>query len=144
MEYFLNEVEVKYKKNAPRGRHKISGNDSAVKFLQDLQDETQEKFIVICLSSQNIVEGVQVAHIGGLTSSSVDPRVVFRLPLLTNCVNIIVAHNHPSGNPTPSESDKEITQELLKAGETLHIALLDHIIIGSDGQAFSFKLEGLL
>jgi DNA repair protein RadC len=144
MEYFLNEVEVKYKKGVERGTYKISSSDSIAKFLQDLQDETQEKFLVICLSQANMVEGVQVVHVGGISTSLVDPRIVFRLPLLTNSTKIIVAHNHPSGDPAPSDADKEVTKGLLKGGETLHIALLDHIILGRDGRFFSFADSGLI
>jgi len=81
--------------------------------------------------------------IGTVNASLVHPREIFKVALLCNASAVILAHNHPSGNPTPSHEDIDITNRLKKAGEILGIEVLDHIIIG-DNTWTSFKEKGLI
>ena len=100
--------------------------------------ETKEHFMVIHLDSQSRIIKHEIVSIGTLNSSLIHPREVF-LPAVREHANaIILAHNHPSGNPSPSQEDKEITVRLFEAGELLAIPVLDHVIIGH-ARYFSFK-----
>ena len=81
---------------------------------------------------------------GNINSSIVDPRSVFRSAIVSNSASIIVAHNHPSGNLNPSESDNKITQKIKEAGNLLDIQLLDHIILTTEGDYYSYADNGIL
>lgn len=108
-----------------------------------LKDEDREHFVVGCLNTKNDINALHTVSIGTLNSSLVHPREVFKLAILNNSNSIILAHNHPSGNPLFSEQDCQITKRLQDAGEILGIKVLDHIIMG-DSQYLSFKEKGML
>jgi len=80
--------------------------------------------------------------IGSLDASIVHPREVYKVAILANSSSIIVCHNHPSGDPTPSREDINVTKMLKEAGELLGIPVLDHIIVGSEGAYYSLKERG--
>jgi len=101
----------------------------------------REYFWCLSLDGKNRAQGVDVVSVGTLTASLVHPREVFKAAILTNAAAIIVAHNHPSGDPTPSVEDREITQRLRQAGEILGIKLLDHVVLGH-GHYHSFADSG--
>jgi DNA repair protein RadC len=108
-----------------------------------LSEESKEVFLVAWLSAINRVQGFEIVSSGCLTSSLVDPRLVFRGAIIANCAAIIVGHNHPSGNPEPSSEDISITKQLIEAGKIIGITIHDHIIFS--GNAFtSFAERGLL
>jgi DNA repair protein RadC len=98
-----------------------------------LENEDREHFTVVLLDARNRVVGVNTVSIGTLTASLVHPREVFKPAILANAAAIIVAHNHPSGDPEPSNEDVAITQRLGEAGALLGIRLLDHLVLGADG-----------
>lgn len=102
-----------------------------------------ESFFCIMLSNSGRVMGFFKVSSGGVTGCFVDAKVVFQAALLSNATSIILTHNHPSGNLTPSTADIELTYKLQQAGESLDIKLLDHIII-TDNSYFSFADHGLL
>jgi len=102
-----------------------------------------EEFWIICLDTKNQVIGLHMVSRGNLNSSVVHPRETFVRAILNNAASIILCHNHPSGDPTPSQADIDITRRLAEAGELLGIAVLDHIIIG-DGNYVSLKEKMLL
>jgi len=104
---------------------------------------TTERFVVFILNSKNTVQGVEVVSEGTLNASLVHPREVFRSAVLGLGASIIVAHNHPSGNPEPSREDIQITKQLVEAGKILDIPLHDHIIFTEEGYT-SFAERGLL
>ena len=97
-----------------------------------IQCNAEEVFILITLNTKNIVTGYFEVHRGTINTSLVHPREVFKRALLNNASNIMVAHNHPSGDPNPSKEDIQITERLKEAGNLLGINLLDHIIVGED------------
>lgn len=101
-----------------------------------------EKMYVFFLSTKNIITGFTEVSSGTLNSSLVHPREIFKAAILHNCNSIIITHNHPSGDVTPSNEDLQITKMLKKAGELLHIELLDHIITGDEGVYHSMKEHG--
>jgi DNA repair protein RadC len=109
-----------------------------------LEHYTHEVFGVLYLSqSGKIKEDFEIISSGGITSTAVDPRMIFRRALETGAVSIIVAHNHPSGSVRPSKADESLTQKILQGSKYMDIKLLDHVIIGREGY-FSFADEGLL
>ncbi len=98
------------------------------KFL--FENEAVEKFVVFWLSSSNKVTGFEIISVGSLNASVVYPREVFRGAIVNNCANIILAHNHPSGNLEPSQEDITLTKKLVECGKTMEINIFDHIIFG--------------
>jgi len=124
---------------------KISQPDDAVGLvLEFLEDADREKMILIALNRKGEPTAIQTISVGTLHSSLVHPREVFKTAILSNSASIILAHNHPSGDPTPSREDIEITKRIKEAGEILGIEILDHIIIGTDGKFSSLKTMGQL
>lgn len=95
-------------------------------------DGVREQCQVVLLDNKNQVMGMHVVSIGGITQTSVDVRVVLRYALLQGATQIVLVHNHPSGNPSPSREDEMITQNLAEACKTMRIKLMDHVIIGDD------------
>lgn len=118
--------------------------DSANLLEPFLKDEDRECFLVICLDTKNQPTAIHTVSIGTLNSSLVHPREVFKVALLANSNTVILAHNHPSGDPMPSREDREVTSRLVEAGKVLGIEVLDHIIIGSHSKYVSFKEKGIL
>ena len=102
-----------------------------------LQLSKQEKFIVILLNSRNYVIGNKVISNGTLNNTIIHPREVFAPAIINNAAAIAFAHNHPSGEPAPSQEDMELTHTIMDAGEIMGIPVIGHIIIGQ-GCYFSF------
>ncbi len=98
-----------------------------------LRVETREHFLVLLMNARHECTAVESVSIGSLNASIVHPREVLRPAVLAASASIIVAHNHPSGDPEPSEEDLSITRRLAQVGELLGIGLLDHVIIASRG-----------
>ena len=136
------EVEVTYKSNVkPSDRIKISRSQDCILLLRDLfgsKIEIYEQFYVLLLNRANRVLGFVKISEGGVSGTVVDPKKIFQIALKANASGIILAHNHPSGNTTPSASDEAITAKIVAAGKFLEILVLDHLIITSD-QYFSFS-----
>lgn len=112
--------------------------DGAEYLMPRLRYAAKEQFLVILLNSKNKVIGTELVSEGSLSSSVVHPREVFKPAILQHAASVVVAHNHPSGDPKPSEQDREITRMLARSGKVLGIPLLDHLIIG-DGTYYSFQ-----
>lgn len=112
-------------------------------FYPQLSDLNHEQFWIMLLNSANKVIKLERIGVGGLAGTTADPKKIFKSALENNAVSVMLCHNHPSGNVIPSNADKQITDNLIKAGQFLEIKILDHIIIGNDNY-FSFADEGLL
>ena len=108
-----------------------------------MRDLRKELFKVIYLNSQNQIIETEDLFEGTVNASSISPREIIEGAIRHDAVSLIFVHNHPSGNPKPSKSDKELTKELVYAGSIMHIKILDHVIIGND-RYFSFAGEGLI
>lgn len=106
-----------------------------------LQDEPGEVFGMLCLTTKHRVIAYHEVSRGRLDSTPVHPRDVFKAALLSNSAAILICHNHPSGDPTPTLDDMDVTRRLIAAGDMLGIPVLDHIVVG-DGRYFSFKESG--
>lgn len=105
--------------------------------------ETKEMFLTLHLDGKNRIVCLDLVSIGSLNQSIVHPREVFKTACLTDCSALLMIHNHPSGDPSPSPEDIAITRRLKEAGEIMGIKVLDHIIVG-DGEYLSFVERGLL
>ena len=92
----------------------------------------REYFFVIHLNTKGKIMYVEIVSIGTLNSTIVHPREIFKTAILNSSHAIILAHNHPSGDPSPSEEDLEITERLVSSGKLLGIEVLDHVIVGGD------------
>ncbi|MBQ8221736.1 MAG: DNA repair protein RadC [Bacteroidales bacterium] len=112
-------------------------------FYPQLSDLNHEQFWIMLLNSANKVIKLEKIGVGGLAGTTADPKKIFKSALENNAISVMLCHNHPSGNLIPSNADKKITDNLIKAGQFLEIKILDHIIIGNDNY-FSFADEGLL
>jgi DNA repair protein RadC len=109
--------------------------------MSELRHEAREQFRILLLDTRNQVMRVSTVSIGSLTESIVHPREVFREAIRHSCAAIIAVHNHPSGDPSPSPEDIQVTQRLAEAGRLIGIEVLDHVIVG-DGRFVSLKERG--
>ena len=115
--------------------------DSYERFLPFIDDIRQEHFLVMYLNQSNHALKVECISNGGTTHVIADPKIIFKNALNLNATCIILGHNHPSGNPRPSEDDRQLTKKLVAAGKLLDIAVIDHIIIGKE-RYYSFRDHG--
>lgn len=120
-----------------------SPQDVAEYLMPRMRYAVKEQFIVLLLNTKNKIIGTEIISEGTLNNSVVHAREVYKPALLQNAAAIIVAHNHPSGEPQPSLEDKQVTRMLEESGKILGIPLLDHLIIG-DGSYYSFQEQGAL
>lgn len=120
-----------------------SPKDAADYLMPEMSSLRQEHFVVLFLNVKNQILHKQTIFIGSLNSSIVHPREIFREAVKRSAASIICAHNHPSGVPTPSPEDIEVTKRLLEAGFIIGIELIDHVIIG-DHQFISLKEKGYM
>jgi DNA repair protein RadC len=122
----------------------VKSPDDAYKLLkQFLIDADREYFLVVCLDTKNQPTAINVCHVGSLNASIVHPREVLKPAILSNSASIIVAHNHPSNDPTPSREDIEVTKRLAEAGKIVGIEVLDHLVVCTD-RFISLKEKGYL
>ncbi len=116
-------------------------SDAAALVMEDLRHREQECLAAIFLDVRGQVISVRVITVGTLTGSPAHPREVFREALAQGCASLILCHNHPSGDPTPSKDDIALTTRLVQVGELIGVPLLDHIVIGG-GRYVSLKEAG--
>jgi len=118
-------------------------DDAAALVMDEMRHLDREHFRVLLLNTKNSVIEIDKVSVGTLNESLVHPREVFRNAIKKGAKSIIPVHNHPSGDPTPSTNDIEITKKLFEAGKIISIEVLDHIIIG-DGRFVSLKAKGVI
>ena len=111
--------------------------------LKDIRNHKKEHFVIFYLDSRNNEVKREIISVGTLNASIVHPREVFEPAIQHNANAVIVAHNHPSGDPEPSDEDKILTNRLVEAGKILGIELLDHVVVTGD-KHLSFKKKGLI
>ena len=115
--------------------------DTFERFLPHIDDIKQEHFLVMYLNQSNHVLDVKCISNGGTTHVIADPKIIFKNALSLGATCIVLGHNHPSGNPRPSEDDRLLTKKIVAAGKLLDIAVIDHIIIGNE-RYYSFRDHG--
>lgn len=142
----LSAIELGKRMNEykPNERYVIrSPEDGADYIMEEMRRLTQEHFVALFLNTKNQIIHRQTIFIGSLNASIVHPREVFREAVKRSAASIIVAHNHPSGDPAPSKEDINVTRRLVDSGKMIGIELLDHLIIG-DRKFVSLKEKGYL
>lgn len=122
--------------NSPMDAAEIAG--------EFLAGADREHFIIFCLDTKNNINALNTVSIGTLNSSIVHPREVYKAAILANSNTIILCHNHPSGDPSASREDLEVTKRLVEAGNILGIEVIDHVVLGDNGKYVSFKERGIL
>jgi DNA repair protein RadC len=131
-------------REGPADRVRIHGpRDVYERCAPSMRDLPQEEFRVLLMNTQHAITQEVVVTRGILDASMVHPREVFRAAIAENAAAIILTHNHPSGDPTPSAEDREVTRQLAAAGAVIGIPVLDHVVIG-DARYVSFVEAGLL
>lgn len=121
----------------------ITSPRAVFNLFESLQHEDRENFCALFLSTKNKPIGLNTISIGSLNASIVHPREVFKPALLASASAIILVHNHPSGDPNPSQEDLQVTRRLVEAGNILGVEVKDHVVIG-DGCYCSFKEKDLI
>jgi DNA repair protein RadC len=121
----------------------VSSHDAFEVFHPLLSDNTYEEFWIVTLNQSNIIRHTYKVSEGSLAGTVADPKKIFKLALDDHASSVILCHNHPSGNVTPSKKDHEITQKCKSAGQFLDLPVLDHIIVARDNY-YSFADEGVL
>ncbi|WP_321428745.1 DNA repair protein RadC [uncultured Methanolobus sp.] len=106
-----------------------------------MREQKRERLVALLLDTKNHVIREEIISIGSLNANIVHPREVFKAALMESCASVILSHNHPSGDPTPSREDIAVTEKLVEGGKLLGIDVLDHVVIG-DGRYVSLKDEG--
>lgn len=124
-------------------RFTIRSPQDAYEYLKDMQYLDREYFVVLGLNTKNEVLFRETVFIGSLNASIVHPRETFKLLIRRSCASAIVAHNHPSGQTTPSQEDLTVTKRLVEAGNITGISIVDHLIIGHE-KYVSLKEKGYL
>lgn len=129
---------------------RLGPGESPIRGPEDVQDRCggyagarKEHFLALHLNTRHVVVREELVSIGSLNASIVHPREVFRCAILESAASLILVHNHPSGDPTPSDDDIRITQRLSEAGELVGIPLVDHVVLGDDAY-YSFRASRLL
>lgn len=128
----ISEIAKRVTKPVDLSKYVVKSPEDAAKIImEDLRYLHQERLVTLLLDSHNNVLKTVINTIGGLNSSIIAPREVFRDPIKIGADKIIIAHNHPSGNPYPSDNDIKLTKRLFEAGKLFGIEVVDHIIIGN-------------
>lgn len=135
----VREKQISYKSEI-RNPDDVFGAAKAMGFV----DYTEEVLGILTTDIKGGVTGYHEISRGDLNTAVVHPREIYKRVLLTNSSAIILVHNHPSGDVTPSEKDIQVTKRLVEVGEIMGVPVLDHLIIGSNGNYFSMKTNGLL
>jgi DNA repair protein RadC len=140
----IGEIVKRYRSYRSGDEYKISTPNSCADLLMNEMRELKKEILkVIILNTKNCVIGIKEASVGSLNSSIVHPREIFRDAIRKGAASIIMVHNHPSGDPTPSGDDINSTKRIVEAGKIIGIELLDHIIIG-EGKFISLREKGFM
>lgn len=124
-------------------RKKVNAPATAAEVLHTyLADADREHFVVLLLDTQNRIIGIHTVSVGTLDASLVHPREVLKPAILANAASIVLAHNHPSGDPSPSPEDRTVTRQMRDAGALLGIEVHDHIVLGDAPRYYSFAEAG--
>lgn len=137
----IDVVTLELKRNDPIVLCEEPMNDkfTVINLLQSkIANSDREIFVVLCLNTKGYITSYHEAHVGTLNQSIIHPREVFKSAIISNASRIIIGHNHPSGDVTPSSQDLMVTKTLVKVGKIIDIPVLDHIIV-SPREAISLR-----
>ena len=126
-------------------RQTVTSSRDVLPILRDyFAHHDREEMLCVLLDAKHRITGLHTVSIGSMSFAIVHPRETFKAAIVSNCAAVILAHNHPSGDPTPSQEDRALTTRLKDCGELLGIPVLDHLVIGDDGRYVSFADMGQL
>lgn len=136
--YKIAEIELVYRTNVKASqRPLVTSSEEVYQILRQCWDENKiefvEQFKVLLLNRAGRALGIFEVSTGGVSGTVADPKLIFSAALKANASSLILAHNHPSGNTAPSASDRALTKKIKEAGEVLEIAVLDHVIVTTEG-----------
>ncbi|SFG76436.1 DNA replication and repair protein RadC [Desulfotomaculum arcticum] len=120
-----------------------SPENAAALVMEEMRHLDREHFWALLLNTKNQVLSREIVSIGTLNSSAIHPRELYKAAIRRSAAGVILVHNHPSGDPTPSQQDIDVTKRLIEAGNIIGINVLDHLVIG-DNKFVSFKARGLM
>lgn len=144
---YMRELRVSYRRRrlayAFHGRRLRSPSDAAPIITALIGSDTVEAAVVLCVTAKHDLIAYHRLSRGTVDATIIHPRDVFRIALLANATGVLIGHNHPSGDPNPSDNDVILTRRLISAGEVVGIDVLDHIIVAADGY-LSLKESGLI
>ena len=123
-------IEVRLVRDAEKPKVRVKRAEDVVELCKDMRSLDREHFRALYLDSRNGLLGMETVAIGTLNATMIHAREVFKAAFLLNAAAVVLVHNHPSGDPTPSNDDVKMTKQLVRAGNLLGIEVLDHIIIG--------------
>ena len=135
---------VRDAENPNADRISITRPADALPLLKEIANSDREHFVCLHLDARNRVAAMETVSIGSLNASLVHPREIFKGAILSNAASLLLGHNHPSGDPTPSREDIELTRRLTQAAEIMGMEIVDHIIVCPDGRFLSMKESNLL
>lgn len=136
--------ELSARKTGITSGDNIRSPKDIVEVAADMEYLEQEVLRLYCLNTKNLIVKKLNLFKGGINTSIVDPRILFKEALKCNSASIVICHNHPSGDPAPSKEDISLTTRLNECGRILGVTLIDHIIIGSNGKYTSLKEKGVI
>ena len=142
----IAEVQISYSSKVPaKDRLQVKSSSSAAEALRLVYPgmEHREYFYVLLLNRANKILGYYQVSSGGISGTVVDQRIVFQAAIKANASSLILAHNHPSGQLTPSQADLDLTKKIKAAGEIMDIQVLDHLIMTEESY-YSFADEGIM
>lgn len=139
-EYHGYKVKLKLERDKNFRPYKITNPDDVYNFFKPLKYEPREKFLSVFLDGNCYIAGVDEVGLGDTNRVEVSPTEIFKSALVANSNKILMVHNHPSGDPTPSENDMIITRKMVEASKVLEIRILDHIVIGNESYKSIFTL----
>jgi len=137
------DTQVMLRADRKRPTHTASSPEAATQYVRDMEEFDREMGVVLHLDTKNNIVGKEVISTGSLNAAVVHPREVFKGAILNNSAGIIFLHNHPSGDPNPSQNDLDITRRLKDTGNTTGIELMDSVIIGQDGRYYSMREQNV-
>jgi DNA repair protein RadC len=146
---YLTRLEVKMKKECVcesstiRGKRIRESNDAAA-IMRETLDADRERLVCLHLDANLSIIGFEIVSIGTLSATLINPREIFKAAILMNSNKIMLLHNHPSGDCSPSAEDIEVTRKVKEGGDLLGIELLDHVILGAGESFMSFADKGML
>lgn len=145
MKYEMDQVAIRMVKESPlMSSRPITGPESAVEILSEfLCDFDREVVAIVNLKNDGKPINMNIMSIGTINCSVMVPREALKASILSNASNVMIFHNHPSGNLTPSTDDIQITDKMIRAYDLMGMSVLDHIIIGPDRQFFSMRMRGV-
>ena len=142
---FVRDVSGLYLEHRLRGREYLNSSEEINEYLRhELEGLDKEVFKVIYLDTNNVIMGVEELSQGSVNEAHVYPREVLERALLRRASCLVFVHNHPSGNVDPSRDDQQLTRRLVHIAHIANITVMDHLIIGRDGEYFSFRDNGML